>query len=192
MAVERGDSTAPIGGTSNDTPSTFEQSTLAATTSTGNARLIVRDATQIEVIDTGNFFISQTVEGVLAEIAGLTGLDSSIQDQIDAIVIRVTDNELDILSNASAITSLGGRLTTAEATIITNTTGIGTNATNLTTHENDVANPHTVTKTQVGLSNVDNTSDVNKPVSTAQATADGVVASNAEALSIAYAIALGG
>ncbi len=42
----------------------------------------------------------------------------------------------------------------------------------LATHEADVANPHAVTKTQVGLSNVDNTSDVNKPVSTAQATAD--------------------
>ena len=32
-----------------------------------------------------------------------------------------------------------------------------------------------LTKSDVGLSNVDNTSDVNKPVSTAQATADGVV-----------------
>ena len=35
-------------------------------------------------------------------------------------------------------------------------------------------NPHTVTKAQVGLSNVDNTSDANKPVSTAQATALGL------------------
>jgi hypothetical protein len=35
-------------------------------------------------------------------------------------------------------------------------------------HEADVANPHAVTQTQVGLSNVDNTSDVNKPTSTQQ------------------------
>lgn len=35
-------------------------------------------------------------------------------------------------------------------------------AANLTTHEEDVANPHEVTKTQVGLSNVDNTSDATK------------------------------
>lgn len=41
----------------------------------------------------------------------------------------------------------------------------------LTTHENDVANPHSVTQSQVGLGNVDNTSDANKPVSTAQQTA---------------------
>jgi hypothetical protein len=42
---------------------------------------------------------------------------------------------------------------------------------NLTTHTSNTSNPHSVTKTQVGLGNVDNTSDVNKPVSTAQQTA---------------------
>jgi hypothetical protein len=38
-------------------------------------------------------------------------------------------------------------------------------------HATDTNNPHSVTKTQVGLGNVDNTSDVNKPVSTATQTA---------------------
>lgn len=33
------------------------------------------------------------------------------------------------------------------------------------------ANPHNITKTEVGLENVDNTSDADKPVSTAQAAA---------------------
>lgn len=42
---------------------------------------------------------------------------------------------------------------------------------NLTTHINNKANPHQVTKEQVGLSNVDNTSDVNKPISKATQTA---------------------
>lgn len=42
---------------------------------------------------------------------------------------------------------------------------------NLTSHVNDTSNPHGVTKAQVGLSNVDNTSDANKPVSTATQTA---------------------
>ena len=42
-------------------------------------------------------------------------------------------------------------------------------------HASDTANPHTVTKAQVGLGNVDNTSDANAPVSTAQAAADAVV-----------------
>lgn len=37
----------------------------------------------------------------------------------------------------------------------------------LTNHINDKNNPHNVTKEQIGLGNVDNTSDVNKPISTA-------------------------
>ena len=40
-----------------------------------------------------------------------------------------------------------------------------------TDHVEDFANPHAVTKSQVGLGNVDNTSDANKPVSTATQTA---------------------
>ena len=38
-------------------------------------------------------------------------------------------------------------------------------------HMDSTSNPHSVTKTQVGLDQVDNTSDANKPVSTAQQTA---------------------
>ena len=41
-----------------------------------------------------------------------------------------------------------------------------TNAT-LTAHTSNKANPHEVTKSQIGLGNVDNTSDLNKPISTA-------------------------
>lgn len=41
----------------------------------------------------------------------------------------------------------------------------------LDAHKNSTANPHAVTKAQVGLGNVDNTSDANKPVSTAQQSA---------------------
>lgn len=44
-------------------------------------------------------------------------------------------------------------------------------AANLAAHEADLDNPHEVTKTQVGLGNVDNTSDVNKPISSATQTA---------------------
>ena len=41
----------------------------------------------------------------------------------------------------------------------------------LNAHINDKTNPHSVTKEQVGLGNVDNTSDINKPISTATQTA---------------------
>ena len=40
----------------------------------------------------------------------------------------------------------------------------------LTAHNNDNSNPHKVTKAQVGLNNVDNTSDLAKPISTATKT----------------------
>lgn len=43
--------------------------------------------------------------------------------------------------------------------------------TNLTSHTNNKSNPHGVTAAQVGLGNVDNTSDLSKPISTATQTA---------------------
>jgi len=62
-----------------------------------------------------------------------------------------------------------GSAAIADHTLLTN---IGTNThAQVDSHIASTANPHAVTKTQVGLANVDNTSDVNKPVSTAQQTA---------------------
>jgi hypothetical protein len=60
-------------------------------------------------------------------------------------------------------------------TIVTNHTGLSNIGTNthaqIDSHIASTANPHSVTKTQVGLGNVDNTSDLNKPISTATQTA---------------------
>ena len=63
------------------------------------------------------------------------------------------------------------------------TTNIGQIATNTTTISGHIANknnPHEVTKAQVGLGNVDNTSDANKPVSTAQQAALDLKANSAD------------
>lgn len=51
------------------------------------------------------------------------------------------------------------------------TSDINAVQTNLKTHINNKSNPHEVTKDQVGLGNVDNTSDANKPISNATRTA---------------------
>jgi hypothetical protein len=48
---------------------------------------------------------------------------------------------------------------------------ITANLSTLTSHTSDTSNPHATTKAQVGLGNADNTSDANKPVSTATQTA---------------------
>ena len=47
----------------------------------------------------------------------------------------------------------------------------GVSTTTFNDHTSNYANPHNVTKFQVGLGNVDNTSDLNKPISTATQTA---------------------
>lgn len=54
------------------------------------------------------------------------------------------------------------------STIIDNALfGISQDITPMSSHISNQNNPHNVTKAQVGLGNVDNTSDLNKPVSTA-------------------------
>lgn len=62
------------------------------------------------------------------------------------------------LSNKPTIPSIAGLATEAQVQDVQD---------NLDAHEADTANPHSVTKAQVGLGNADNTSDANKPVSAA-------------------------
>ena len=54
------------------------------------------------------------------------------------------------------------------------------NQSSLENHTNDKSNPHAVTKAQVGLGNVDNTSDLNKPISTATQAALALKANSAD------------
>lgn len=49
--------------------------------------------------------------------------------------------------------------------------GFQTSITNFSSHLSDTSNPHSVTQEQVGLGNCDNTSDADKPISTATQTA---------------------
>ena len=69
----------------------------------------------------------------------------------------------------SDITDLGNYSVIGHSHTVSDITDSNTLATNLnlTTHTSNINNPHQVTKSQVGLSNVDNTSDLNKPISTA-------------------------
>lgn len=58
-------------------------------------------------------------------------------------------------------------------TNLSNALNAKADASALTAHTSNTNNPHSVTKAQVGLGNVDNTSDLNKPISTATQTALG-------------------
>lgn len=78
------------------------------------------------------------------------------------------------LTITSATTSQAGLMSSSDKTKLDGlkdqagiTSDIDAVQTNLETHINNKSNPHKVTKDQVGLGNVDNTSDANKPISTA-------------------------
>lgn len=78
----------------------------------------------------------------------------------------------------AATTSQAGVMSSADKTKLNGlkdqagiTSDIGAVQTNLETHINNKSNPHKVNKAQVGLGNVDNTSDANKPISNATQTA---------------------
>ncbi len=86
-----------------------------------------------------------------SEIA--TQISTAVNDLIDG-----APGALDTLNELAAALSDDASF----ATTITNS---------IASHTGNTSNPHSVTKTQVGLSNVDNTADTNKPVSTAQAAA---------------------
>ena len=82
------------------------------------------------------------------------------------------------LTITSATTSQAGLMSSSDKTKLDGlkdqagiTSDIDAVQTNLETHINNKSNPHEVTKDQVGLSEVDNTSDANKPISNATQTA---------------------
>ena len=103
---------------------------------------------------------TQTVAGVMTA-ADKKNLDNT-----------VTGLANEITNRANAINSLRTELKTyideAVGNLDTNLTALETK---VNQHIANKSNPHAVTKTQVGLGNVNNTSDADKPVSTAQATA---------------------
>lgn len=103
---------------------------------------------------------TKTTAGVMTA-ADKTNLDNTVQGLANEITNRT-----------NAINALRTELKTYVDNLIADT---GSDVTALETKVNNhianKSNPHTVTKTQVGLGNVNNTSDADKPVSTAQATA---------------------
>lgn len=103
---------------------------------------------------------TKTTAGVMTA-ADKTNLDNTVQGLANEITNRT-----------NAINALRTELKTYVDDLIADT---GSDVTALETKVNNhianKSNPHTVTKTQVGLGNVNNTSDADKPVSTAQAAA---------------------
>lgn len=103
---------------------------------------------------------TQTVAGVMTA-ADKKNLDNT-----------VTGLANEITNRTNAINSLRTELKTYIDEVVGNTdTDLTALETKVNQHIANKSNPHGVTKAQVGLGNADNTSDANKPVSTAQASA---------------------
>lgn len=103
---------------------------------------------------------TKTTAGVMTA-ADKTNLDNTVQGLANEITNRT-----------NAINALRTELKTYVDDLIADTgSDVTALETKVSNHIANKSNPHTVTKTQVGLGNVNNTSDADKPVSTAQAAA---------------------
>jgi len=103
-------------------------------------------------------FMGNTVVSLASEIVDKTIKWEQLIDNIDDWLSTPS-------GNVTLTDSTGGTYTIPSLPQLNSTVSSTQNTT--TTHIARTDNPHAVTKTQVGLSNVDNTSDLNKPISAA-------------------------
>lgn len=117
------------------------------------------------------------------EINGEIVEEDSLSGSLDSVVVAVKEYEFtngltesnDVVSAnlSNSAPNMNGVASSGVSTDISradHTHPIDTSrasASDLTAHTTNISNPHSVTKTQIGLSNVDNTSDADKPISTA-------------------------
>ena len=124
------------------------------TTNIGTLSSLTTDAKDnlVSAINEVDLHSDSTSSDLADEIARATGVEGSLSN-------LTTDTKTNLVSAINEVDSHSD-----------------TNSTNLSNHIGNTSNPHSVTKAQVGLGNVDNTSDLDKPISTATQTAlDGKV-----------------
>lgn len=139
-------------------------------------------ASTISVTPSGDLSAT-TVQAALVELQGdidaaeavASALATTVAGKADAadLSAHITDPTAAHAASAVANTPSGNlSATDVQAALNELQTDVDTRATSaaLTTHTTDTANPHAVTKAQVGLSNVDNTSDATKNAATATLT----------------------
>lgn len=145
----------------------------------GNLINLITSATKLtlgywwtERKEDGSFQVNETqhtfdIPAATQTLAGvMTAADKKNLDN------TVTGLANEITNRTNAINSLRTELKTYIDEAVGNTdTDLTALETKVNQHIANKSNPHAVTKTQVGLGNADNTSDANKPVSTAQASA---------------------
>lgn len=135
--------------------------------------LLKTNVNPIAYVDTFTNISSQGITGVLN--TSTAGIYKELQSQKffkSTLEVEVVDSSSRIHTILQVPVGIKGEVvhnnTAAPASVDTSPYALESE---LAAHENDSNNPHSVTKTQVGLGNVDNTSDADKPISTAVQTA---------------------
>jgi hypothetical protein len=154
--------TNEIGGLAVTTEKIADSAVTSAKIATGT--IVNEDINSSAAIDWTKLAISSTVSAI--EAGYLDGVTGAIQTQLDgkqATVANVSDVEIGYLDGvtSSIQTQLDAKSTASKTETLTNKT--------LTSPV--INTPTGITKSDVGLGNVDNTADSNKPVSTATQTA---------------------
>ena len=145
----------------------------------GNLINLITSATKLSIAywwaerkEDGSFAVNESryafdIPAATQTVAGV--MTAADKKNLDNTVTRLAN---EITNRANAINSLRTELKTYIDKAVGNTdTNLTALETKVNQHIANKSNPHAVTKTQVGLGNVNNTSDAGKPVSTAQATA---------------------
>ena len=119
----------------------------------------------------GNILNSQSIDLPIETLVKNGGYDSEtktivlILEDDTEIEIPIGDLVSDLQTKITDSNKLNSDL--VDDTNSTNKFVSNTEKTNWNSHITNTNNPHSVTKAQIGLGNVDNTSDINKPISTA-------------------------
>lgn len=161
-------------------------SALAPVATAGTFASLTAKPTTVAGYNISDVYTKTDVDGFLDGYASEAELQSHVNDtgnphsttkaQVGLANVDNTSDANKPISTATQ-TALNGKAALVHTHAIADVTNLQTTldakATTaaLTAHTGDTANPHNTTKAQVGLGNVDNTSDANKPISTATQTA---------------------
>ncbi len=130
-----------------------------------NAMVIDSELHKLDLKNQSQDNLLATKETLNAEISRAGNKENEIAKNLDEEIARAKSAENEL---GNSITNETNRATLTENNI----------QENLSDHIVNKSNPHNVTSEQLNLGNVDNTSDIDKPVSTAQQTAIDLATSN--------------